>query len=53
MHDRNSFVGKNILKNIFSILKTILIMIFSKGRHFKMGVLSGHPQNDPLHYGEV
>jgi hypothetical protein len=53
MHDRKSFVGKKILKNIFSILKTILIMIFSKGRHFKMGVLSGNPQNEPLHYGEV
>lgn len=53
MHDRKSFVGKNILKNIFSILKTILIMIFSKERHFKMGILSGNPQNEPLHYGEV
>lgn len=53
MHDKKFFVGKNILKNFFSILKNILMMIFSKGRLFKMGVLSGNPQNEPLHYGEV
>ena len=53
MHDKKYFVGKNILKNLFSILKNILMMIFSKGRLFKMGVLSGNPQNEPLHYGEV
>lgn len=53
MHDKKYFVGKSILKNLFSILKNILMMIFSKGRLFKMGVLSGNPQNEPLHYGEV
>lgn len=53
MHDKKYFIGKNILKNLFLILKNILVMIFSKGRIFKMGVLSGNPQNEPLHYGEV
>lgn len=53
MSDKKFFVKTNILKNLFSILKSILIMIFSKGRRIKMGVLSGNPQNEPLHYGEV
>lgn len=53
MNIKKSFTGTNILKNLFSILKSILTMIFTKGRHLKMGVLSGNPQNEPLHYGEV
>lgn len=53
MNVKKSFTGTNILKNLFSILKSILTMIFTKGRHLKMGVLSGNPQNEPLHYGEV
>ncbi len=53
MHSRKSFAGKSILKNLVSILKSIFIMIFSKGRNLKMGILSGNPQNEPLHYGEV
>ena len=53
MHSRKSFAGKSILKNLISILKSIFIMIFSKGRNLKMGILSGNPQNEPLHYGEV
>ena len=53
MNVKKSCIGTNILKNLFSILKSILTMLFTKGRHLKMGVLSGNPQNEPLHYGEV
>lgn len=53
MNYKNSFAGTNILKSLFLILKRIFIIIFSIGGYRKMGVLSGNPQNEPLHYGEV
>ncbi len=53
MYDKRNVVGKNIIHSLLLILKSIFMMLFSKGRYLRMGILSGNPQNEPLHYGEV
>ena len=48
----NLLQEKAYLKFDFNIEINIYYDIFER-EEFKMGILSGNPQNEPLHYGEV
>lgn len=43
-----SMVGK-----MFSIVSIVAKSLISLRRNVFMGILSGNPQNEPMHYGEV
>lgn len=53
MNGKRNVVRRNIIHSLLFILKSIFMMLFLKGRYLRMGILSGNPQNEPLHYGEV
>ncbi|TCW43970.1 uncharacterized protein DUF3231 [Bacillus thuringiensis] len=53
MYGKQNVIRKSIIHSLLLILKSIFMMLFLKGRYLRMGILSGNPQNEPLHYGEV
>ncbi len=53
MNGKRNVIRKSRIHSLLLILKSIFMMLFSKGRYLRMGILSGNPQNEPLHYGEV
>ena len=53
MNSKRNVVRRNIIHSLLLILKSIFMMFFLKGRYLRMGILSGNPQNEPLHYGEI
>jgi hypothetical protein len=44
---------KNMIGKIFSIVSIVAKSLISLRRNIFMGILSGNPQNEPMHYGEV
>ncbi|TKH09184.1 hypothetical protein FC697_27455, partial [Bacillus wiedmannii] len=53
MNGKRNVIRKSIIHSLLLILKSIFMTLFLKGRFLRMGILSGNPQNEPLHYGEV